>query len=85
MKSDQVRVKITMLGAGSGFTQPLMVDTLNIPSIDGGEIALVDIDEERLDLAYQMVKKIVEMMGKEKSGRSPPGRIGEMPLLAVIT
>ncbi len=66
MKSDQVRVKITMLGAGSGFTQPLMVDTLNIPSIDGGEIALVDIDEERLDLAYQMVKKIVEMMGKEE-------------------
>lgn len=58
------RIKVVMLGAGSGFTQPLMTDILNIPSLTGGEIALVDIDEQRLELAHQVVEKIVAVMGK---------------------
>ena len=41
-------VKITLLGAGSGFTQPLMTDILNIEGLDRGTIGLVDLDEKRL-------------------------------------
>ncbi|HLS90897.1 MAG TPA: alpha-galactosidase [Limnochordia bacterium] len=61
------RIKVVMLGAGSGFTEPLMTDILNIPGLDGGELALVDIDLERLELAHQLVEKIVELMGKKGS------------------
>lgn len=57
-------IKVVMLGAGSGFTQSLMTDVLNIPSLKGGEIALVDIDTERLELAHQLIEKIVDVMGK---------------------
>ena len=41
-------IKITMMGAGSGFTPRLMNDVLRIPGDQGGTIALVDIDRERL-------------------------------------
>lgn len=61
------RIKVVMLGAGSGFTQPLVTDILNIPSLPGGEIALVDIDTGRLELAHQLVAKLINIMGKEGS------------------
>ena len=61
------RIKVVMLGAGSGFTEPLMTDILNIPALDGGELALVDIDTERLELAHQLIEKIVDIMGKRGS------------------
>jgi len=32
------RIKVVMLGAGSGFTEPLMTDILNIPALDGGSL-----------------------------------------------
>ena len=37
-------IKVTLLGAGSGFTQPLFTDILNIDGIDQGIIGLVDVD-----------------------------------------
>ena len=58
-------MKITMLGAGSLFTQPLSTDIMLIPEIDGGTIAMVDIDAERLKLSVEVVRKIVEKAGKK--------------------
>lgn len=58
-------IKVVMLGAGSGFTEPLVTDILHIPSLKGGEIALVDIDPERLEIAHQLVEKIVRELGKD--------------------
>ncbi len=57
--------KISIIGAGSAvFTKNIVVDILNIPSLEEGTIALVDIDERRLSLAEKLVKKVVEITGK---------------------
>lgn len=60
-------IKVVMLGAGSTFTQRLVTDVLNVSALPGGEIALVDIDTERLELAEQLIEKIIQVMGKEKT------------------
>lgn len=57
-------VKITLLGAGSGFTQPLMTDILNIEGLDRGTIGLVDLDEKRLAVNVRLMKRLFELMGK---------------------
>lgn len=57
-------IKITMLGAGSAFTPRLMNDVLMIPGAEQGEIALVDIDEDRLRTMKGVITKLVEMYGK---------------------
>ena len=59
-------IKIVMLGAGSGFTPRLMNDVLKIPGNRGGEIALVDIDTERLHTMEKVIRKLVEASGQEK-------------------
>ncbi|WP_274651135.1 alpha-galactosidase [Paenibacillus humicola] len=56
--------KISIIGAGSFFTQHIVVDILNISGLDSGEIALVDVDPERLELARQLVEQVVKMTGK---------------------
>ncbi|MDP6546288.1 MAG: alpha-galactosidase [Phycisphaerae bacterium] len=63
---DSVRrpIKVVFLGAGSGFLERLFIDILNIPGTDRGEIALVDIDAERLELAGGLCRKILEVMGR---------------------
>lgn len=57
-------VKISIIGAGSFFTQYIVVDILNIEGIDEVEIALVDIEPERLSIAHKLVEKVIEMKGK---------------------
>ncbi|MFD0695988.1 alpha-galactosidase [Paenibacillus sp. GCM10027628] len=57
--------KISIIGAGSAFTQEIAMDILNIDGIEGGTIALVDIDENRLDIARRLVLRIIEMTGKK--------------------
>jgi alpha-galactosidase len=52
--------KIVFLGAGSFFFERLFIDVLNIPGANEGEMALVDIDPERLALAEQLGRKLVE-------------------------
>lgn len=52
-------IKITMLGAGSGFTPPLMSDVLKIPGNLGGTIALVDIDRSRLRTMKQLIERLI--------------------------
>ncbi|MCL6454170.1 MAG: alpha-galactosidase [Alicyclobacillus sp.] len=59
--------KISIIGAGSAvFTKNIVVDILSIPTLEEGEIALVDIDERRLSLARQLVLAVLQLTGKEK-------------------
>ncbi|MCE9616692.1 MAG: alpha-galactosidase [Lentisphaerae bacterium] len=54
--------KVVFIGAGSlGFTRGLVRDLLTFPTLRDATIALVDIDQERLSFAKQMVEKIVAM------------------------
>ena len=52
-------MKIVILGAGSSFTPRLINDVLKIPGIQGGEIALIDIDANRLSTMYKLIGKLV--------------------------
>ncbi len=60
-------VRIVMLGAGSEFTHKLSGDIMQLEGLDGGEIALVDIDARRLRLAEGCVRKIAEVLGKDNA------------------
>jgi alpha-galactosidase len=57
-------IKITMMGAGSGFTPTLVGDILQIPGEQGGTIALVDTDAERLTTMHRLIEKQLGVMGK---------------------
>lgn len=63
--SVQRPLRITMLGAGSGFTPRLVNDVLRIPGNCGGTIALVDIDEERLATMHGLIGKVIETVGAQ--------------------
>jgi alpha-galactosidase len=53
--------KITFIGAGSfGFTRTLVKDILTFPAFSDCEIALMDINTERLDYISRAVDKIVK-------------------------
>ena len=56
-------IKITMLGAGSGFTPRLLNDVLQTPGQQGGEIALVDIDRHRLGTMEKVIGKLIRKLG----------------------
>lgn len=58
-------VKVTMIGAGSGFTPTVMNDILQIPGNRGGEIALVDIDRKRLTTMHTLITMLVASHGLE--------------------
>lgn len=56
----KMRRKIAFIGAGSfGFTRGLVRDLLTFPALADAEIALMDIDAERLDFSRQAVEKII--------------------------
>lgn len=57
-------MKITLLGAGSAFTQPLMTDIMLIEGIEPGELCLVDIDSRRLGVTYELVKNIAAALDR---------------------
>lgn len=57
-------MKISIIGAGSFFTQNLVVDILNVPNLDEGTFALVDIESDRLEKAHKLVEKVISLMGK---------------------
>ena len=53
--------KIAFIGAGSfGFTRGLVRDILTFPALADSTLALMDIDQERLDFATAAVNRIVE-------------------------
>lgn len=56
--------KITFIGAGSVvFAKRLLMDILSYPELSDSEIALMDINKERLDLIYALTKKLIEVIG----------------------
>ncbi len=53
--------KIAFIGAGSfGFTRALVRDLLTFPAFADAHIALMDINEERLDFSNRAVQKIIK-------------------------
>lgn len=56
-------IKVTLMGAGSGFTPALTNDILSIPGHQGGTIALVDIDADRLHTMHSLIEKLVGEKG----------------------
>lgn len=57
------KINVTMIGAGSFFTNSILKDVALIPGSKGGELRLVDIDAERLELTRKLMQKIVEELG----------------------
>jgi len=57
-------IKITMMGAGSGFTPRVFNDIIRIPNQAGGTVALVDIDGNRLTTMTKLIKKLLAQMGR---------------------
>lgn len=57
-------LKIVFIGAGSNFLQTLVTDFIGIPGADVGELALVDLNPDRLDLSARISRRIVEESGK---------------------
>ncbi len=67
--------KVTYIGAGSAvFARQVITDILCVDGLDTGEFALVDVDEQRLDLAHQLVNRLVERSGKDWSVTSSTDR-----------
>src|SRR5437879_213944 len=59
-------IKVAYIGAGSGaFARQVCTDILHVDGLDSGEFALCDIDAPRLDLAQQLVAKLVDLSGKD--------------------
>jgi len=53
--------KIAFIGAGSfGFTRTLVKDILTFPLLENAELALMDIDPERLEYSTRAVQRIVD-------------------------
>ncbi len=58
-------LKVTLLGAGSGFCQPLFTDILSIEGIEErGVIGLVDIDSARLGINVRLLKRMLKLKNK---------------------
>lgn len=56
------RPKICFIGAGSlGFTRGLVRDLLTFETMRDADIALMDIDKERLSFAKEAVERIIEL------------------------
>lgn len=54
--------KIVFIGAGSiGFTRGLVRDLLTFPLLKDSHIALMDIDEDRLEMARQACQKLIDV------------------------
>ena len=58
-------IKVTVTGAGSGFTPRIVNDILRTPGEAGGTIALVDIDRSRLRTMARVIRKLIDQVGKK--------------------
>jgi alpha-galactosidase len=58
-------IKITMMGAGSGFTPRLILDVISIVGNQGGVFALVDIDSNRLTTMHKLIEKLFVDRGRK--------------------
>jgi alpha-galactosidase len=58
------KINVTMMGAGSGFTNSILKDVVLIPGSQGGELRLVDVDANRLELSRKLMQRILEASGE---------------------
>ncbi len=58
-------IKITFLGAGSGFCPTLCRDVLLIPGAERGEFRLVDVDADRLAMMHKVIAKLIKDCGRQ--------------------
>lgn len=56
-------LKVTVIGAGSFFTNAWIRDITLSDKLDEGTFALIDIDEERLKLSARMARKLIAEIG----------------------
>ncbi len=69
-------VKVAILGAGSTvFARQLITDLLCTPGLEQGTFALVDVDEERLELAHRLGEKLVERSGRAWAVQATSNRL----------
>jgi len=61
------KINVTMMGAGSFFTNSILKDVILTPDNMGGELRLIDIDAERLALAEKLMRKIVDELSDSKT------------------
>ena len=61
-------IKLTIIGAGSAvFTKNIVVDLLHISSFKKMHISLMDIDEDRLKLAKELIDSVaIKLNAKPK-------------------
>ncbi len=59
-------INLTFLGAGSMFCPRLTADVMLIPGADRGEIRLVDVDKQRLDLVEKVIARLIKDLGKDQ-------------------
>ena len=56
-------IKLTIIGAGSSvFTKNIVTDLLNIDSFKNMNIALMDIDERRLQTTYELINIVAQKL-----------------------
>jgi len=63
------KLNVTMIGAGSGFTNSILRDVIMIPGSQGGELRLIDIDGERLELSRKLIEKVLDAAGEADKWR----------------
>ncbi len=56
-------IKISIIGAGGSFTVGLIHDLCLTPNLYGCAVSLMDINEERLNSAYNICKRYIEEIG----------------------
>lgn len=61
------------------FARRVITDILLIQGLDGGEIALIDIDAERLSLITRLAERLVERSGKAWTVRASTERADLLP------
>ena len=68
--------KIALIGAGSVvFTRRLLQDVVTTPSLVDADVALMDIDSERLELVGKFAAKLVDDVGSGNTSANAPDAV----------
>jgi len=57
---------LTFIGAGSGFCPSLCRDVLLTQGAETGEIRLVDVDSDRLEIMFKIIRQLIQASGREQ-------------------
>ena len=74
--------KITFIGAGSTvFVKNILGDVFQRPALKSAHVALMDIDDTRLEESHTVVRKLMDSVGAKGYGRIEPGACGVLTLM----